>query len=80
MRSGVRVARDLSSPVSERVLKESTIFFTKFFACFSFAWSFLLVMAMSAFSSPGYLFKRNQVALNDWTTSALGTKGDERRR
>ena len=51
MRSGVGEALDFSSPVSERPLKESTTFFTKFFA-----WSFLPVMAMSYFSSPWYLF------------------------
>jgi hypothetical protein len=77
MRWGVRVARDRSSPASERALKEST----KFEARFSFALSFLLVMTvtMSDFSSLGYLsFKRNQVALNDWTTSALGAKGGQK--
>jgi hypothetical protein len=79
MRWGVRVARDGSSPASERALKEST----KFEARFSFALSFLLVMTvtMSDFSSLGYLsFKRNQVALNDWTTSALGAKGRRKKK
>jgi hypothetical protein len=55
MRSGVREARDLPpSLVSERSLKEST----KFCARFSAALSFLPVMTMSDFSSPGYLFSR----------------------
>jgi hypothetical protein len=54
MRWGVRVARDVSSPASERALKEST----KFEARFSFVLSFLFVMTMSDFSSPGYLSLR----------------------
>lgn len=63
------MARDVPSLARERALKESR----KFRARFSFALSFLLVMAMGDFSSPGVsTFKRNQVALNDWTTSALG--------
>jgi hypothetical protein len=54
MRSGVRVARDVPSLASERALKESK----KFCARFSFALSFLPVMTMSDFSSPGYLLLR----------------------
>lgn len=53
MGSGVRLARDVSLPESERALKESRKFCAR-----SFALSFMLVMAMSDFSSPGYLLLR----------------------
>jgi hypothetical protein len=55
MRSGMRVslARDVSLPESERALKESRKFCAR-----SFALSFMLVITMSDFSSPGYLLLR----------------------
>jgi hypothetical protein len=60
MRSGVRVAgRDVSFSLlpRERALKESTKFRARF-SIFSIALSFLLVMTMSDFCSPGYIFLR----------------------